>query len=156
MKKNNSNGAVNLEEEKLKLEIKELKRPWYKKSSNIITLSIAVISIGLTLRSGIVETTRKELESEKAKLISDTTKLNKEKRHLQESIKVFKYSIENSKRKEIEYKTKYKEYQLREMLYIQRLRDKNKKDEIIKYYKSKLDSIMKIKIYNKTFDETFQ
>lgn len=157
------NNRGSLEEKKLKLEINELKRPWYKKSSNIITLSIAAITFGLTYYTGLIDIEKAKLIADKKKLISDITKvkteikeIKTEKRHLQESLKVFKYSVESSKRKEIEYKTKYKEYQIRDMLYIQGLRDKNKKDEIIKYYKSKLDSIMKIKIFNETFDETFQ
>ncbi len=135
------NNRENLEE-KINLEIKELKRPWYKKSSNIITLSIAVITFGLTLRSGIVETTRKELQAEK--------------QLLRDSIQIFKDSINTVKIKNNEYQKAFNEYQQKEMSYLQELREKNKKDEIIEYYKNKLDSLTGIKIFNETFDETFK
>lgn len=60
----------NLEEEKLKLEIQELKKPWWKKLSyTLIITGLAVIgSIAWTLGSGILDKRRISLDNEKTLL----------------------------------------------------------------------------------------
>jgi PHD/YefM family antitoxin component YafN of YafNO toxin-antitoxin module len=147
-----------LQSEKLELEILELKKSWYKKPaylSILLTAFIALATILATLKSGIIDKERKTLELQKAILTFDIREFELKKKHLVDSIKVFKDSVLELRRKEVEFVLKYKEYKKREELYIQRLQGEVKKDELIKYYQNRLDSLMKRRIFDQTFDKTF-
>ena len=155
----NTVDKADLEKEKLGLEIKDLRTRWFLKPSYLsimLTATIAIVTFIATVRSGIIDTERKTLELRKAVLEKDIKDFEAERKTLVDSIVVFKDSVSGLKSREREYLTKYKEYQRKERLYIQKLRDENKKDEIIEYYKSRLDSMIKLRIFDETFDETFK
>lgn len=146
-----------LEQKKLELEIKELRKPFYCKSNYLIiipTLVLAVFSIVISSKSRIFDVKNENLKLEKNILTNDIAHFQHKRDSIQESFESMVDSIswlKNAvKTKEFELTQNYNE---KSRLIIDKLRVENKTEEIIRYYKGQLDSLTKLVIKRKALDD---
>lgn len=147
---NHKDTKENLEKEKFKLEILELKKEWYKKVhiwSVILPSLFAVITIIIwTIPSGLLDTKYENLKLEKNILTLDIKEFQGKKDSIIRQYKMAVDSLSKLKteltKKEIILSNNYKK---RETKIVDKLKSK---DEIINYYKSRLDSLTTLIIKN--------
>jgi hypothetical protein len=133
------------EEKKLKLEIKELKKNWFIRTDNlklVLTAMFLIFTVYFTYKTGILDSRKESLRLEGNRLMEKNAEFIKKKGDLQNEIKLKKDSLlymrsvnEKIQRRLTESTTN------EEKLKIAKLRAENKTEEIIIFYKSKLDSL---------------
>ena len=133
------------EEEKLKLEIKELKRNWFIRTDNLkllVTIAFLIFTGIFTYSTGLLDVTRSELRSEGNILMLDIKEFKQEKSGLKNEISLKKDSLMNMRLVNTKIQKRLTESTSNEeKLKIAKLRAENKTEEIIIFYKSKLDSL---------------
>jgi hypothetical protein len=133
------------EEKKLKLEIKELKKNWFIRTDNlklVLTAMFLIFTVYFTYKTGILDSRKESLRLEGNRLMEKNAEFIKKKGDLQNEIKLKKDRLlymrsvnEKIQRRLTESTTN------EEKLKIAKLRAENKTEEIIIFYKSKLDSL---------------
>lgn len=136
---------MKLEKEKRELEIKELKRRWFQRADYlklVLTAIILVVTVYLTNKTGILDSRKENLRLESNILILDIKEFKLEKSGLKNEISLKKDSLMNMRRvnKKIQ-KRLIESTSNEEKLKIAKLRAENKTEEIIIFYKSKVDSL---------------
>lgn len=136
---------MNLEEEKLELEIKELKRSSYWKPEYLkiyLTLAFLVFTLVIAYKTGILDLKSENLKLERNRLVLEIADFEKEKIEVQNQIRALKDSLKNiSQINHITQKQLLESYKKHEKLLIEKFRSENRTEEIISYYKNKLDSL---------------
>jgi len=127
-----------LEQKKLELEIKELKRHWLKNPKYLgilLTIILAIISLAWTLTSGVFDKKYQTLKLEKASLQFEINNFNIKR----DSVKK-EFNILNDSLRKLKYALKRKEYDLFQRIYeLGKLKSENNEYlEQIEFYKEQL------------------
>lgn len=152
---NNKDAKETLEKEKLKLEIVELRRHWLVRNPVYLSILFNFLVVGFTglwtFKSGILDVRKENLELDKKALVLDIKEFHAKKDSIAmqynraiDSLNLLKKIL---KTKEIELAKNYKKLEVQN---IDRLKTK---DEIINYYKSKLDSLTTLIIKNSAINK---
>ena len=113
---NDNEFTRDLEKEKLRLEIVELKKPWYKKSNYLgilLSFTIAIFTIIWTFKSGIFDKKYENLKLERNILTIEIKEFNVRKDSIQKAYYLTKDSLKklrnDFKTKELELSRNYQE-----------------------------------------------
>lgn len=155
--KGNQFTKEDLEKEKLKLEVSELKKSWIRKPVHFFPMLTFIIALGTIIwsfSSGLINIQFQRLGLEKEKLEKDIylfsiqkDSLLKQNKDIRDSLIAVKSSLKQS---EISYIKSYRAHEKRLSDSLSKFKNQS---EICNYYKSKLDSISKLIIKEKIIDK---
>jgi len=132
--------------QKLKLEIKELQKKWYSRPTTlfpVLTFIIALATIIWSFSSGLLNVQLQSLSLKKETLEFDIKKFNDDKERLFSENKNLKDNLQATKNKFKQTQSAFVDnYNKREKRIIDSLNKTGKCNEIVKYYKQQLDSIV--------------
>jgi len=145
-----------LEKEKLKCEITEYKKPWFKKPVNLFPIFTFLIALGTLIwsfASGILNTQFQNLTLEKNILQFDIRQFNLQRDVLLKQNKDLKDSLlrvhESLEKAEVYYLTKYEQHKKSVIDSLSKFNP----EQLCSFYKLQLDSLSKILLKRKSIEK---